>query len=161
MKKIRLYIDTSVLGGLTDTEDKNRVDIAERLIKAIKDNIYEGFISFLTLEEILKAPYEIHNLLKSTIADSGFKVLEETEDCIDLANTYLNYKIIPNKYRDDARHIAMGVVHDCDYIVSWNYKHMVNITVRRLSNSVNLKMGYKSIEIISPEEVIGYGEVEI
>ncbi|MDR4497900.1 MAG: hypothetical protein MRK02_08285 [Candidatus Scalindua sp.] len=83
MKKIRLYIDTSVLGGLTDTEDKNRVDI------------------------------------------------------------------------------AMGVVHDCDYIVSWNYKHMVNITVRRLSNSVNLKMGYKSIEIISPEEVIGYGEVEI
>lgn len=34
---------------------------------------------------------------------------------------------------------------------------MVNITVRRLINSVNLKTGYKAVEIISPEEVIGYG----
>ena len=55
----------------------------------------------------------------------------------------------------------MGVVHDCGISNLGINKHMVNITVRRLSNSVNLKMGYKSIEIISPEEVIGYGEVEI
>lgn len=69
--------------------------------------------------------------------------------------------MIPEKYRDDARHIAIGVVYDVDYIVSWNYKHMVNIAVRRLINSTNLRMGYKPIDIISPEEVTGDGEMEI
>ncbi len=61
----------------------------------------------------------------------------------------------------EARRLAIGIYYECDFIVSWNYRHMVNITVRRLVNSVNLKMGYKAVEIISPEEVIGYGEVEI
>jgi len=162
MKKLLLYIDTSVLGGLFDTEEPNRVNTLERLLQLIKDRVYEGFISFLTLEEILKAPQEIQNKLKDKISASRLQILGETEECIELATAYVNDKIIPIGYRNDARHIAIGVFHEVDFIVSWNYKHMVNITVRRLINSTNLKMGYKPVEIISPEEVIGYyGEVEI
>ncbi len=91
----------------------------------------------------------------------GFKILEETEESINLANAFVKDGAIPERYRDDARHIAIGVFHEVDYIVSWNYKHMVNITVRRLINSTNLKMGYNSIEIISPEEVTGYGKMGV
>lgn len=91
----------------------------------------------------------------------AFEIFEEIEECVELANAYLNDEIIPAKYRNDARHIALGVYYECDFIVSWNYRHMVNITVRRLINSTNLRMGYKSIEIVSPEEVIGYGKMGI
>lgn len=161
MKKVRLYIDTSVLGGLFDTEDLKRVNTAKSIISLIKDKVYEGFISFLTLEEILKAPHEIRDKLKTKIDESGFGIFEEIEECVELANAYLNDEIIPAKYRNDARHIALGVYYECDFIVSWNYRHMVNITVRRLINSTNLRMGYKSIEIVSPEEVIGYGKMGI
>lgn len=161
MKKVSLYMDTSVLGGLFDIEDKKRVDTADSLIKLIKNEIFEGFISFLTLEEMLKAPYEMREKLRNTVTESGLKILEETEECIELANAYVNNEIIPAKYRNDARHIAIGVYHEVDFIVSWNYRHMVNITVRRLINSTNLRKGYKPVEIISPEEVVGYGEVEI
>jgi predicted nucleic acid-binding protein len=161
MKKVSLYMDTSVLGGLFDIEDKKRVDTADSLIKLIKNKIFEGFISFLTLEEMVKAPYEIREKLRNTVTESGLKILEETEECIELANAYVNNEIIPAKYRNDARHIAIGVYHEVDFIVSWNYRHMVNITVKRLINSTNLRMGYKPVEIISPEEVVGYGEVEI
>lgn len=151
----------TVLGGLFDTEDPKRVMTAESLINSIKHKVYEGFISFLTLDEILKAPHEICEKLKSLLNRSRFEIFEETEECVELANAYLNDEIIPAKYRNDARHIALGVYYECDFIVSWNYRHMVNITVRRLINSTNLRMGYKSIEIVSPEEVIGYGEVGI
>lgn len=113
------------------------------------------------MDEILKAPHDIKEKLKNVIAEVEFKILEEVEECVVLADAYVNDEIIPKKYRNDARHIAIGIYHGCDFIVSWNYRHMVNITVRRLINSVNLKMGYKAVEIISPEEVIGYGEVEI
>jgi hypothetical protein len=132
MKKVSLYMDTSVLGGLFDIEDKKRVDTADSLIKLIKNEIFEGFISFLTLEEMVKAPYEMREKLRNTVTESGLKILEETEECIELANAYVNNEIIPAKYRNDARHIAIGVYHEVDFIVSWNYRHMVNITVRRL-----------------------------
>ena len=130
-------------------------------IKLIKNEIFEGFISFLTLEEMVKAHYDIREKLRNTVTESGLKILEETEECIELESAYVNNEIIPAKYRNDARHIAIGVYHEVDFIVSWNYRHMVNITVRRLINSTNLRMGYKPVEIISPEEVVGYGEVEI
>ncbi len=160
MRKLRLYLDTSVLGGLFDSEDEARVNIAKSLVSSVKKNSFKGFISFLTIDEISKAPEEIADRLKDVIRDSQFQVLEESEECIELADAYLRNGAIPLKYRDDARHIAIGVYHGIDFIVSWNYKHMVNIQVKRLINSVNLKMGYGPIEIVSPEEVTGYGEME-
>jgi predicted nucleic acid-binding protein len=161
MKKLKFYIDTSVLGGLFDTEDTKRVDTAERLFQLIKDGVYEGYISRLTVEEILKAPNKINEELKNKVSETGFKVLEGTEETINLSNAYVKDGTIPEKNRNDARHIAIGVFHELDFIVSWNYKHMVNIAVRRLINSTNLRMGYNPIEIISPEEVTGDGEMEV
>jgi len=158
MKKLRLYLDTSVLGGLFDTEDPKRVDTAERLLRLIKEGGYEGFISRATIEEVLKAPDRIREKLKDKIGETGFAVLEETEESLKLADAYIKDGAEPEKYRDDARHIAVAVFHEIDYIVSWNYKHMVNIAVRRLIDSTNLRMGYSPIEIISPEEVTGDGE---
>jgi len=161
MKKLKLYVDTSVIGGLFDIEDAKRVCTADTLLNSIRDGVYEGFISGLTIAEVLGAPAKIHEPLQARIADTGFQLLDETAESISLAEAYLTADAIPQRYRDDARHVAIAVVHDLDYIVSWNYKHMVNISVRRLINSANIRMGYNPIEIISPEEVTGDGEVAI
>ena len=64
MKKLRLYLDTSVLGGLFDMEDPKRVDTAERLLQLIKEGVYEGFISRPTIEEVMNAPDRIREKLK-------------------------------------------------------------------------------------------------
>lgn len=161
MKKIKLYLDTSTLGGIFDTEDTARVSAARNLLELIKNKTYEGFISYLTLLEIQRAPLKIKNELERLIADAGLSLIEETKECIELSEAYLHDKVIPVKYRDDARHIAIAVYHQIDYVVSWNYRHMANITVRRLINSVNLRLGFPPIDIVPPEEVTGYGEVEI
>lgn len=161
MKKLRLYVDTSVIGGLFDTEDAKRVRTVETLLLAIRNSVYEGFISRLTIAEVLAAPAKIYEPLQARIAETGFQILEETAESTSLAEAYLSADAIPQRYRDDARHVAIAVAHDLDYIVSWNYKHMVNISVRRLVNSTNIRMGYNPIEIISPEEVTGDGEVAI
>lgn len=134
---------------------------AERILQLIENGIYEGFISLLTVEEILKAPKKIRDKLETKILETGFITLEETEESIELADAYLQDGDIPVKYRDDARHVAISVCYGLDYIVSWNYKHMVNISVRRLINSTNIRMKYNTIEIISPEEVTEDGEMEI
>jgi len=63
MKKLRLYVDTSVIGGLFDTEDAKRVSTVDKLLRSIRNGVYEGYISGLTIAEVLDAPAKIHGPL--------------------------------------------------------------------------------------------------
>ena len=62
--------------------------------------------------------------------------------------------MISSNYFLDAEHIAIATVEKVDIVVSWNFKHIVNIHKIRGFNSVNLKEGYQLIEIRTPMEVI-------
>lgn len=74
-----------------------------------------------------------------------------------MAKKYLERKIIPERYGKDAYHISAAVVNNLEVIVSWNFKHIVNLRTHREVNAVNLLEGYREVEIRSPLEVIGYG----
>ncbi len=164
MKKPKLYVDTSVLGAFFDTEDQKRVDTAQSLIKLIKDKSCEGFISYLTLDEILKAPHDIKEKLKNIIVKGGFKILEEVEECIVLADAYVNDEIIPKKYRNDARHIAIGIYHECDFIVFEKDKIEMVIQVCYKLNHGNLNREINGCEEamdmfgLSESYLISYGQ---
>lgn len=60
---------------------------------------------------------------------------------------------IPPDYEDNARHVAVATASDIRVIVSWNFRHMVNIERKRRINSVNLREDYPLIDIVSPWEV--------
>ena len=62
--------------------------------------------------------------------------------------------LIPIKYRNDALHLAVAVVHDVDAVVSWNFEHLVRLATRLGVNGLNKMLGYRDIEIVSPEEVV-------
>jgi len=55
-------------------------------------------------------------------------------------------------------HIAVATVNGVDAVVSWNFRDIVNIRTRRSVHATNLRLGFPLIEIVSPEEVIGYEE---
>jgi len=71
-----------------------------------------------------------------------------------LAREYIEKGIIPAKYEDDAFHIAVASVNDLDAIVSWNFTHIVKLKTKREVSGINALMGYKPIEICSPQEVV-------
>lgn len=83
----------------------------------------------------------------------GFNLLEITEEEEFLCNEYLKEGVIPRKYENDALQIALASVYSIDYLVSWNFEHMVKVKTRRMVNLINQKYGYKSIEIIAPFEL--------
>ncbi|NVM02618.1 MAG: hypothetical protein HWN67_09800 [Candidatus Helarchaeota archaeon] len=76
------------------------------------------------------------------------------DEAIELANYYIKEGVVSNKYLIDAQHIAIATINKVDVLVSWNYKHIVNLNRIRLYNSVNLKYGYSLLEIRSPREVV-------
>ena len=158
MPKLKVYLDTSVLGAVYDTEDPTRVTVTKQLLGLLKKRQeYLPFISNVVIEEIEEAPLNIRNDLKQMVDVFSLEILYETEACVRLVEEYMKKKIIPRKYRDDARHIAVAVVNDVDVIITWNCKHMAQVEKKRMINAVNMMLGYRQIDIVTPLEVVGYG----
>ena len=81
------------------------------------------------------------------------RILVVTEEINCLAEKYIDEKIIPIRYRDDALHIALASINEADILVSWNFKHLVRHKTRIEVAGVNTFMGYKTIDICTPREV--------
>ena len=76
------------------------------------------------------------------------------EESVKLAEMYLKEDIVTKKYLSDALHIAVATVIGVDVLVSWNFKHIVNLEKIKKFNAVNLKEGYPILEIRTPQEMI-------
>ena len=151
-RKLILYLDTSIIGGYYD--DEFSAD-TRQLFQEVANGNYDIVISDLTLKELLKAPDKVKQLLNSTLSIS-FKEVTATEECIELAKEYLIEKVVGQTSLDDCIHIATATINKIDILVSWNFKHIVNVYRIRGYNSVNLKNGYSPIDIRSPKDIINY-----
>ena len=148
--KPKIYTDTSVLGGCFDAEfDKYSLNLINEFIVGSKIIT----LSDLTLKELESAPNEIRSLLDG-IPKQNIDFIELDDETRFLATKYIEEKAISQKYLVDSQHIAMATINKNDVLVSWNFKHIVNLRRIHLYNSTNLKYGYPTIEIRSPREVI-------
>ncbi|MDA2925842.1 hypothetical protein MYX78_01185 [Acidobacteria bacterium AH-259-G07] len=157
MIKLRFYLDTSVIGALCDPGPEDRVTATRRFFGGLRRGVWDGFVSVLVLEEVSRAPASVRQLIAAEIEKTPLLVLEESEESLTLARAYVDSGAIPRQYEDDGRHVAIATVNDIRIIVSWNFRHMVNIERKRRLNSVNLREGFPLIDLISPWEV-GYEE---
>ncbi|HTI07752.1 MAG TPA: hypothetical protein VL832_04320, partial [Puia sp.] len=112
-------------------------------------------LSDITEGELQEAPEMIRNLFIELSAGQATKI-ELTEEAVQLADTYLAEKVVGKTSRVDCFHIALATIQRVDILVSWNFKHIVNVQRIRGYNSVNMKLGYPTIDIRSPKEIIYY-----
>jgi predicted nucleic acid-binding protein len=153
---MRLYLDTSVIGALFDVEMPQRIRITRELLDLIVDGKHLGVISNIVLEEIDQSPEELKEKLVSEIRKVPFQVIAEDENSADLLEIYERGDFIRKGARLDLRHLSVATAYGVDAVVSWNFRDIVNIRTRRAVHSVNLRLGYPLIEIVSPEEVVEY-----
>jgi hypothetical protein len=97
-------------------------------------------------------------LLEGLLRQAPIIKLEIDDEATALADRYMTEGLFPNKYRDDAIHIAIASVFGCNVVVSWNFKHMVKIRTILGINGVNKIMGYSDVEIVTPEVIVGEEE---
>ena len=151
--RLRLYLDTSVLGALSDPGPLERIQATRQFFDGLAQGLWEGFVSPLVLEEVSRAPDRVKELIARELQRCSPSVLEESQESLTLARAYVEAGAIPVQYEDDARHIAVATVNDIKVIVSWSFRHMVNIDRKRWINSVNVREGYPLIDLVSPWEV--------
>ena len=114
-------------------------------------------ISELTTLELRNAPQDVLNILEE-IPEGNIEYVELMEEAVNLAYKYIAEGVIGNGKLVDAEHIAIATINRVDALVSWNFRHIVNLQKIRGYNSVNLKYGYPLLEVRSPQEMITYEE---
>ena len=151
MRAIRVYIDTSIIGGKFDSEFKRA---SENFFKQVQENKFHLVISSLVQEEIVAAPEKVRNFFNELKPEAT--IIEVSEEALRLREAYLKANILSKKSSNDALHVALATVNNCPIIVSWNFKHIVHYEKIILYNSINILEGYQQIAIYSPLEVINY-----
>jgi predicted nucleic acid-binding protein len=149
--KRKYYIDTSVPNYVFAKREPEHVFASSRLFKAIGRKKIKAFISTVVIREIGLAPEPKRSKLLNLVR--GLDELKLNKRAEDLAASYIKGGVVPAKYFNDALHIALAVVNRIDCLVSWNFKHMVNIRAKEKVNHLNYKLGFGFIDLISPEEV--------
>ena len=145
------YFDTSVFGGMFDAEFEEESTL---LFEKVKLGQIKCVYSDLTESELATAPLRVQQFFLS-IEDKHKQVMKVTPLALTLARTYIEEKVVGLTSLDDCIHIAVATLCKVDILVSWNFKHIVNVYRIRGYNSVNLRLGYSTLEIRSPKEIVG------
>jgi len=149
MKRLYIYLDTSVLGGCFDAEFS---EWSNSLIKDFLAGTFVPILSDVLAAEIQDAPEAVRRKYED-LTRSEHKFVVVTQETIELAEAYQRREILTPKFYDDGLHIALASIAEADLLVSWNFRHIVHFDKIRLFNSVNLELGYKPLQIYSPREV--------
>ena len=152
MKRFRVYADTSVFGGCFDDEF---ADESKRFFADIKAGRFTLVISATTLRELDQAPNEVQKVLDE-LPPKNVEIIESSDEITYLRDAYLEAGILNQESLSDAEHIASASVAEVDFVISWNFKHIVHFEKIAGYQAVNLMNGYKEIRIYSPKEVVGY-----
>lgn len=148
----RLYIDTSVFGGFFDEEFS---EFTKPLFAGLQKGEYKLLFSTVTQDELNSAPQNVKDLVKNIKAENT-EFIETTDEAVDLASQYITEKVVGQTSFADCLHIALATVYRADYLISWNFKHIVNVRRIQGYNAINIKNGYKQLEIRSPRDFVDY-----
>ena len=154
MRKMKLYLDSSVISHLEapDTPEKMQETLA--LWEDIKAGKYEVYLSSVVFEEIEDCFEPKRKLLYEFLEQIDFIQLEVNATVREIADEIVRLDILKPKHFRDCWHIGCAIISECDYLVSWNFKHLVNVKTVKGVRVITILFDYKSIDIISPQMII-------
>jgi predicted nucleic acid-binding protein len=150
--KLKIYFDTSVPSNFYDT-DKPEQTALTRLFWEDYLSKFNSYVSEATIQEIrgtkdLEKRQNVLQLIKRV------KLLKITTKVEDLAEKYLQVKVVPRSYPIDALHLACVTLYKIDFLLTWNIAHMANPNKRKQLTDFNISAGLFIPQLTTPEELI-------
>ena len=147
-----IYVDTSVFGGKFDEEfgywTKKFFDkVIANNVKLLKSDVVD--------DELAGSPKFVLDFVDS-LPNQIIQQTDLSEEGVWLAEQYVKEEVVGKASLADCFHIAIATIHKVDLLVSWNFKHIVNIERIHGYNAVNLKNGFQTLEIRNPREAFDY-----
>ena len=158
MRKFKLYLDTSVLSHLFANDTPEKMQDTNLLWQILARDDYDIFISPTVIEELEECKEPKHGQMYQKLKEINLQLLQKTNEVSQLAHEYINHGVLNEKSYDDCMHIAFAVVYNCDVIISWNFKHLVNFKTINKVKIVNAINQYREISIITPTMLLEEGD---
>ena len=154
--KPKLYVETTVISYLVarpsnDTTLAYRQQISRELWEECA-NDYEFIVSDIVISEILRGDAGAVQRRFDVVAD--LQILDHSPDVDRLAQDLIRTGAVPRQSLSDAQHIAVAALNNIDYLVSWNYRHIVNEVKRQLISEVCYAAGFQPPTICTPIEIV-------
>ena len=152
-----VYIETSIISYLTARVSRDLIVAGHQQMTeewwSVQRNRFELWASELVVEEAsagdASAAAERLKVLNT------IEMLDITEEAGFLATALIERGSLPAKASADALHIAIAAVHNVDYFLTWNCKHIANAEMRPVIESVCRNMGFIPPILCTPEELMG------
>lgn len=154
MRKLKVYLDTSVVSYLYQVDAPEKMQNTLDLWKLFKNKVYEVYISDIVIREISGCNEEKLKILLDYLDQIDYNIIETDEDTVELAGKFIDFGILKQKSFDDGQHIAAAILAGCDIITSWNFKHIVNVKTVRGVKVITTLEGYKDLLIYPPSVLI-------
>ena len=135
--------------------DEEFCEPTKQFFSEVDAGLFVIVTSAIVEAEIEPAPEKIRDFFAQYMAVA--EIAQITQEMLALRQQYINAGVVTPKSAEDALHVAIATVTQCNLIVSWNFKHIVHFDKIPKYNAVNTLNGYGQIGIYSPLEVISYG----
>jgi len=152
-KKIwRVYVDSTVVNGMFDYHMPERIERAKLFWDDVKNGRIRIIVSDVLEQEIRDAPQHVRDFFDD-LPESQIEQVALTEEAKELADRYIVEGVVGGSNMNDCRHVALSTLAEADVLVSWNFRHIVKLNKIYRYNAINKLLGYREIEIRTPEEV--------
>jgi predicted nucleic acid-binding protein len=161
MRKLKIYLDTSTISHLEQPEKPSEQAYSREMFDYIKKERFEVYLSSVVFDEINECLLPKREILLRNIAEINFEDIVISDAVQTLAAKIIERKVLPKNSIRDSQHIAAAIISGCDYIVSWNMKHMANVKTNKNIRHIIIDEGYKEIMLVPPSMLLdeeGYGE---
>src|SRR5438067_1934436 len=149
MQKPLIYADTSVYGGAFDPQFD---EYSLAFFEEVRRGRFALATSDFVRQEIDLAPLAVRRLYgEMRRLSKRISVLSKT---VELSEAYVLAGVVGSKSLVDAQHVATATTGQCDFLVSWNFSHIVHEDKMLRYNAVNVLHGHAEIKLRSPAEVI-------
>ena len=159
IRKIKVYLDTSVMSYLDQQDAPEQMQETREVWERIKSGYYDVFISDVVLRELGDCKEEEkRNQLIGHLSEIKYNLVTVDDAVVQLAEKIVANGVLKQKNIDDCQHIAAAILSDCDIIVSWNFKHIVNVRTIRGIKVITTVEGYKDLLIYQPTALLNEEE---
>ena len=158
MKKLRIYLDTSIISHLDQQDAPEKRAITHKLWDKIKANEFDVVLSNIDFAEIDDCDEKKKAILYDYLSQIDYSEVVVDERTIKIAERFVDLNILKQTSFDDCQHIAAAITSGSDAIVSWNFKHIVNHKTMMGVKAVTALEGYDDLLIYEPTILIGSDE---
>jgi len=155
--KAKLYLETTIPSYLVGWPSRDLLVAAHQQITRewweLRRARFELYASELVLTEARAGDAQLASRRLDLLA--GIPLLPVTGEILELAEDLMTEGPVPRKASGDAGHIAVATVYGCEYLLTWNCRHIANAELRQGIRLVVERYGYEVPNLCTPEELMG------